>query len=103
MNRTFHPDSWPTWLDEVETLGGRQITDGPTVDALYERYMADQTPLVAAIYVFGESARERARTPHAPIRPAPDPAFFRGLANAAVATLLAAALVGLLIYKAAHG
>lgn len=98
MNRSFHADDWPTWLDEVETLGGRQITDGATVDALYERYLADQTPLLAAIYVFGESARERARAPHAPVRPAPDTDFFRGYLNAALAVALVLLTVGLLVW-----
>lgn len=100
MNRTFHPDDFPTWISEVQELGGRQVTDGPTMDALYERYLANQTPLLAAVWAFGESARERARQPHVPLRPEPVDGLdgSRGCLNAGLAIAVVLVVVGLLAY-----
>lgn len=47
MNRTFHADDWPTFFDECEAWSQHKITDGETVDRLYQHYLADDSPLFA--------------------------------------------------------
>lgn len=63
-NRTFHPDNWPAWIEEVESLWGSRITDGPMVDDLYNAYLADDTPVQA---VFALRGLQGGSAPIAPV------------------------------------
>lgn len=44
MNRSFHPDDWPTWLDQVEDLLTYKVEHYADIDALYEVYLRDEAP-----------------------------------------------------------
>lgn len=68
-NRTFHADDWPTWFEEAERWARHPITDGPTVDRLYEHYLVDDTPLYAlmALKVVERPTARVARQPFPPM------------------------------------
>lgn len=44
MNRSFHPDCWPTWLEQVEDLLTYKVERQADMDALYEVYLRDEAP-----------------------------------------------------------